>query len=126
MLIYHHLGLMAYSFLALVGVLAGIVDTIAGGGGLITVPAMLSVGALPVNALGTTRFCSAIGELTAIVRFKKAAGIDFRKIRLGIVFTAIGALAGTTMLQQVHSAHMQKIIPFLLLAVLLWQHIITL
>lgn len=118
MLMHAHLSFLTYAFLALSAVIAGLVDTIAGGGGLITVPAMLSVGALPVNALGTTRFCSAIGELTAIARFKKSGILSFQTIALGIITTIVGAAIGTLVLQHIHPQRMQRLIPYLLLIIL--------
>lgn len=120
MFIHYHLHISAYIFLAIAAAFAGTVDTIAGGGGLITVPAMISVGVIPTSALGTTRFCSAIGEITAIIRFKKAGRINFKKIFPCIVYTMIGAATGTYLLQRIHPQHLQKVIPFLLLAILIY------
>lgn len=48
-----------------VAALAGWVDTLAGGGGLITVPALLLTGMPPVMALGTNKLQGVVGTATA-------------------------------------------------------------
>ncbi len=55
----------SYLILFVSGLLAGFVDAIAGGGGLITLPALLSVGLPPQLALGTNKFQGSFGTLSA-------------------------------------------------------------
>jgi uncharacterized membrane protein YfcA len=52
--------------LGAVGFSAGIIDTLAGGGGLITLPALLATGLPPTVALGTNKIQGVIGEITSI------------------------------------------------------------
>lgn len=51
---------------------AGIVDSMGGGGGLITVPALLNIGVPPLFLLGTNKTISACGSLPALLRYRKA------------------------------------------------------
>ena len=51
-------GIEIFILLFIVGLLAGTMDTIAGGGGLLTLPALLSVGITPIEALGTNKLQS--------------------------------------------------------------------
>ena len=55
--------------LALVGLLAGFVDAIAGGGGLISLPALLSVGLSPVGAIAANKLQGAVGTGIAAVTY---------------------------------------------------------
>jgi uncharacterized membrane protein YfcA len=71
----------------------GFVDSIAGGGGLITLPAYLAVGLPPHAALATNKFSSCLGTLAAVIRFARA-----RSIRYGLaLWAAGGALAGSAL-----------------------------
>lgn len=54
-----------YLLLFFVAVLAGFIDSIAGGGGLITIPALLSAGISPVQALATNKLQSVGGSFSA-------------------------------------------------------------
>lgn len=69
---------------------AGFVDSIAGGGGLISLPAYFAIGLKPHMALATNKFSSSFGTLTSVIRYYKAGRIN---LRIGIT-AAIGALAG--------------------------------
>ena len=72
--------------------LAGFVDSIAGGGGLISLPAYLLTG-LPVHAcIATNKLSSPMGTLVSTVRYAREGYIDWRLA----VFCAAGALAGAS------------------------------
>jgi uncharacterized membrane protein YbhN (UPF0104 family) len=62
-------GYFVIVVLFVVAIVAGIVDTIAGGGGLITLPMLLFFNIPPATALGTNRLQATIGELSAIIFF---------------------------------------------------------
>jgi uncharacterized membrane protein YfcA len=97
--------------------IAGTIDTLAGGGGLITVPVLLLSGVNPVLALGTDKLQSAIGEFSATLHFLRHGKVNYKVIYLGIFYTVIGAVIGTISLQYVPVHQLEKIIPILLLAV---------
>ncbi|MGB4829228.1 MAG: TSUP family transporter, partial [Paracoccaceae bacterium] len=69
-----HLALI----LILAAFLAGFVDAIAGGGGLITVPVLLLCGASPVTALATNKLQGAFGSGTAALAFARAGHVRLR------------------------------------------------
>ena len=109
-----------YPFLLCTGVVAGLIDSIAGGGGLITLPVALAVGMPPKIALGTNKFQSSFGSFTATYYYVKHGIVSFRGARLGIIFTLIGAAAGAWGVQQIDSGILNHVIPFLLLAILIY------
>jgi len=82
-----------YEIIALVGVvaLAGFVDAIAGGGGILSLPAYFAVGLPPHAALATNKFSSCLGTLVAAIRFFRAGKVH---MKVGLLATA-GALAGS-------------------------------
>ena len=102
------------------GWLGGFVDSIAGGGGIISVPVLLSVGLPPHFALGTNKFQSSFGSLVASLNYTRGGLVKFREVLWGILFTAIGAAIGTTVIQLLPQDLLQYIIPVMLLAVFLF------
>ncbi len=74
---------------------AGTVDAIAGGGGLLSVPALLAAGLPPHMALGTNKGQSLFGSLAAAVRYARAGLVDGRAARVTFPAALLGALAGS-------------------------------
>jgi uncharacterized membrane protein YfcA len=115
-----HLSLWHYPLLLLVGLVAGTVDAVAGGGGLIALPALLNLG-LPVPlALGTNKFQSSFGSVSASWHFVRQGTVDLRTCRLGIAMTLIGAALGALFVQRVDASLLKQFVPWLLAAILLY------
>lgn len=95
-------------------------DSIAGGGGLISLPALLLFGLPPQTALGTNKLQSSFGSLTATINYIRNKKADLKTAGIGIIFTFIGAMSGTIMVQIIDSEFLEKIIPFLLILVLIY------
>lgn len=109
-----------FPLLFAVGLVAGTVDAVAGGGGLITVPALLNLG-LPVPlAFGTNKFQSSFGSVSATWHFVRRGAVDLRTCRLGILMTLAGALLGAFAVQQIDAGLLRKVVPWLLAAILLY------
>lgn len=102
------------------GLAAGFVDSIAGGGGLITVPVLLSTGFQPQDALGTNKLQATFGSGSAAVHFTRAGLVRMKDCINGIIFTAIGAGAGTLLVQLVKPTLLKLVIPWLLIALAIY------
>ena len=63
--------LLTVSLLCIVTFIAGLIDSIAGGGGLLRLPALLIAGVSPQQALGTNKFTGAIGTGAAMLNFAR-------------------------------------------------------
>jgi uncharacterized membrane protein YfcA len=85
---------LTLSILAAVAFLAGFIDAIAGGGGLLTIPALLTAGVPPHLALGTNKLSSTFGSATASYTFYKRKLFHPKKWRNARIATAIGAAIG--------------------------------
>jgi uncharacterized membrane protein YfcA len=86
------------TLLGFVGLAAGTVDTIAGGGGLLTLPALISCG-LPLNlAMATNKGQSVFGSGTALARFARSHLFDPRRALLSFLPALLGASAGVGLL----------------------------
>lgn len=82
------------AILALVAFIAGFIDAIAGGGGLLTIPALLTAGLPPHLVLGTNKLCATFGSGTAALTFYKRKLFDPQQWRNALLATLIGALLG--------------------------------
>lgn len=97
-----------------VGGVAGFVDAIAGGGGLLTVPALLSAGLPPQLALGTNKLQSSVGTALATWNYTRAGLLPWRRWCWGMAITFVAALAGAAAVHAMDPAQLGRIIPFLL------------
>lgn len=98
-----------------VAAIAGCVDTIAGGGGLIALPAMLMVGLPPGAAIATNKLQGCGGTLTATAYFVHRGAIRLQDHRLAIAMTFIGSMVGGWLILQLDPALLARLIPVLLM-----------
>ena len=94
--------------------IAGFVDAIAGGGGLITVPALLLCGVPPHATLGTSKFASTLGSLTALWTFARNHLVEMRIAPAGFLAAVAGAMAGSALTMLIDSAVLGRVLFFLL------------
>jgi len=94
---------------------AGLVDAVAGGGGLFTVPALLASGLPPGLALATNKGQAAPGALTSFVTFFRRGGLDRKRAPLGFALGFLGSLLGAQLLLAMRPEPLRPIIAALLL-----------
>jgi uncharacterized membrane protein YfcA len=99
------------------GLVAGFVDSIAGGGGLITLPVLLNLGLDPKLALGTNKLQATFGSGSATVHFARAGTVALRECKRGFIITFIGAALGTLLVQQLPRDFLAHAIPIMLVLV---------
>ncbi|MEI8095240.1 MAG: TSUP family transporter [Spirochaetales bacterium] len=97
---------------------AGLMDAIAGGGGLITVPVLLATGLSPLEALGTNKLQSSFGSGMALYRYARAGLVPREEVLPAVGFTAAGAVAGTLTVGFLPSAWLGWLITAILALVL--------
>jgi uncharacterized protein len=81
--------------LCVISFLAGFIDSIAGGGGLLLIPSLLMAGIPPQLALGTNKFAAIFGTTTALINFIINKTVIWRIAIIGLLFSMTGAFAGT-------------------------------
>lgn len=111
-----HLGLDMVALLFGVAMVAGCVDTIAGGGGLIVLPTMLMIGVPPTAALATNKLQGSGGTLVASLYFLRQQIVRLRDIKLTVLMTFLGAVFGVWLVLQINSTILKTVIPFLLIS----------
>src|SRR5260370_40612105 len=99
------------------GLIAGFVDAIAGGGGLITLPVLLSLGLGPQEALATNKLQASFGSGSAAGHYAAAKIVSWRDCARGFLFTLIGAALGALAVQQVNPSFLKRAILVLLILV---------
>lgn len=106
--------------LAIAGAFAGFVDSIVGGGGLISVPAMLLTNLPPSMALGSNKLSSIFGAGSASITFLRNHMVDFSLVRKLLPFTFIGSMIGTLAVVSLPPLYVKPIIIILLVCVTLF------
>ncbi|MCK5542110.1 MAG: TSUP family transporter [Desulfobacterales bacterium] len=109
--------LIHYLVFFITGIFAGFIDSIAGGGGIITVPVLLSFGIPPHMALGTNKLQSSFGSFTAAFNYQRKGLVSFSDIKIAILFTSIGAFTGAVTIQFLSAGFLTKIIPIFLIVI---------
>jgi uncharacterized membrane protein YfcA len=99
---------------------AGTIDAIAGGGGLVTIPALLAVGVAPVAALATNKLQSAVGTAGAVVAFARKGRIDLRRFGVPAAMSLGGSAIGAFLVTQIDPSFLSGFIPLLLIAMVVY------
>lgn len=105
--------------LFLVALSAGFIDTLAGGGGMLTIPALLISGLPPESALATNKLQASFGTVSASWYFIRRGQLNWRALLPAMMLCALGAISGTLLVHYLSSAWLEKIIPLLLMSVAL-------
>jgi uncharacterized membrane protein YfcA len=103
-----------YVVLTLVAFVAGFIDSIAGGGGLLIIPAFLFAGISPLMALGTNKLQSVFGTGIALRNYWRSGLVEWTPNRITVALVFAGALAGALAVNLIGSGRLRLIIPVLL------------
>lgn len=106
--------LMAASFVA------GFIDSIAGGGGLMTVPALLLAGLSPIEALGTNKLGGMFGSGSATLAYASKGHVNLRSQLPSAALSAMGGAAGAGLATVIPGDWMRAALPLLLVAIALY------
>lgn len=103
-----------------IAMLAGTIDAIAGGGGLITIPALLAVGLPPGAAIATNKVGGIAAAAAATLHFLRMRQIDLKRSRWMMLGAFSGSLVGGIALTGIDSGVLRQIIPILLIGFALY------
>src|SRR3989442_358731 len=106
--------------LFLTGFAAGFVDSIAGGGGLITLPVLLSFIPDPKYALGTNKLQATFGSGSAAWHYAQAKTVSLSDCQRIFAFTVLGAALGTFTIQLIDPQILKRGLPVVLICVTLY------
>ncbi|MGD9916813.1 MAG: TSUP family transporter [Paenirhodobacter sp.] len=99
------------------GFVAGFVDSIAGGGGLITLPVLLLSGASPVQALSTNKVQGVFGAATAAISYASSGHVNLRRQLRAAVLAFAGGLIGALLVSHIPTSGLRAALPVVLIAI---------
>jgi uncharacterized membrane protein YfcA len=108
------------SFLFFAALAAAFLDTLAGGGGLITLPALIMGGLPPLFALGTNKLQGSMGTATATFIMFRTKRVGWEDVKLLMLSAFIGSLAGTVAVQFIDTEILRFVIPATLLFIAIY------
>jgi uncharacterized membrane protein YfcA len=115
-----NISIEVIAFLFVIALVASFLDTLAGGGGLLTVPALIVSGVPPLAALGTNKLQSVFGSGTASYLLARARRFSWQDVK-GIMLGAfIGSLLASALVQFINSQYLQHIIPAVLVVIAIY------
>ena len=112
--------LLTIIFVCVAGFIAAVVDSIAGGGGLIALPAVIAAGVPPHLALGTNKLASSFASFTSMLTFIKSKKIYFPLVKWQIPCTLVGATIGARTVLGIDENYLKALIVILIFAVALY------
>ncbi len=107
-------------FLAAAAFVAGFVDSIAGGGGLLALPALLVAGLDPVSALATNKLQGSFGTASATYAFWRKGHLNIAEHWRVVVSTFIASCAGVAAIKYAPTQFLSAALPLLLIAIALY------
>lgn len=107
-------------FLIAAGFLASFIDSVVGGGGLISIPALLFTGLPPSTAIATNKLASSMGSLTSTISFIRSGKVDFRLVSKLFPLTFIGSLVGAFIVKHISSEVLKPLVLVLLITVAIY------
>ncbi|QTN31913.1 TSUP family transporter [Akkermansiaceae bacterium] len=108
---------LTYLLLFLAGFCGGFIDSIAGGGGLITVPALLAAGLPPQIALGTNKLQSSFGTSMAALRYARAGLMDTPGLKHAACLAFFASMGGALAVTMLDKELLRLAVPWMLAAV---------
>ncbi len=108
---------VVFALLFGVSVFAGFIDSIAGGGGLITLPALLAAGLPPAQTLGTNKLQSVGGSFSASLYFIRQRAVNIGNQKLTIAMTFIGSMTGAILIQHLRADLLRQVLPLLVIGI---------
>lgn len=103
--------------LAAVAFIAGFVDSIAGGGGLLTVPALLIAGMDPVTAIATNKLQGLFGVSSSSLQYMKHGVTSVREMRWLMLIGGAASVLGAIFVTGIPTEHLKAALPLVLLAI---------
>ena len=113
---------MEFAFLAVAAFLAGLIDAVAGGGGLVQIPALFSAfpGMPPATLLGTNKVASVAGTANAAIRYGRSVRIYWAATAPAVVAAFLFSMAGAWALTMIPAEPLRKALPFVLVSLLVY------
>lgn len=114
------INLYTLLFIVIAGFIAAFIDSVVGGGGLISIPALLFTGISPTAALATNKFSSSMGSLTSTISFIRAGKVNVKFVLKFLPLTVIGSILGAYVVHFVSPDILKPLILVILVVVAIY------
>lgn len=108
------------TLLILAAIAASFVDAIAGGGGLIIMPALFMAGLSPVQAVATNKLQATFGIAFSTLHFYQKGLIELKPMLMPITLAIIASMVGAITVQYIPTDYLKKLMPVILIAVAIY------
>nr|WP_318540224.1 TSUP family transporter [Terribacillus saccharophilus] len=115
-----HLELDTILIIILFGFLAAFIDSVVGGGGLITIPALLFAGLNPTAAVATNKLAGTLGSFTSTLMFYRSGNLDLKSVMKFFPLSFIGSLLGAWTVHVIDPALFKPLMLVMLIAVAIY------
>jgi uncharacterized membrane protein YfcA len=106
--------------LFVLALIAGTIDAMAGGGGLLTIPGLMATGLPPVTVLATNKFQAIFSPASATYHFWKSGRLPVLKLWKPALLAMIGAALGAASLTFINPGVLKNLVPFFLIGICGW------
>lgn len=104
----------------MVALVAGFINVVSGGGGFLSIGALLISGLPPANALATNKIQALGSSLTSGIYFLRRGHINVQEHKYVFLSAFIGSALGTTLIQFIEPDVLKKLLPILIIAVAIY------
>ena len=94
----------------IVGLIAGYIDSIAGGGGMIQIPVLLLTGISPIIVLASNKIAGMFGTIVASIKYAKSKKINYNIVKIAIIPCLIASYIGTLLVMYISDEFIQWMI----------------
>jgi uncharacterized membrane protein YfcA len=115
-----HVSFLTLGLLFLLALVAGIIDSIAGGGGLLSIPGLLAAGLDPLSAIATSKLQGIFGSLSATIHYWRNKKIRLRDHIVPALAAFSASMCGAFALTFIDPTLLKLLVPCLLIAITLW------
>ncbi|QQZ59724.1 TSUP family transporter [Paenibacillus sonchi] len=112
-----HGSIAMITILVICGFLAGVIDSVVGGGGLIAIPALLSSGIPLPLLLGSNKLAGTLCSFTSTASFVRSGKINFGLVKYLVPFSIVGAVGGSLTVRQVPSEFLKPLVIVMLIVI---------
>jgi uncharacterized membrane protein YfcA len=115
-----HISMNMLLFIMAAGFLAAFIDSVVGGGGMISIPALLLTGLPSTIVLGTNKLASTMASCTSTISFIRSGKVSMRMVAWLFPLSLIGSAAGAYTVTQIPSAFLKPLVITLLILVTIY------
>lgn len=114
------MDLLTMAIMAAMGFVAAFIDSVVGGGGLISVPTLMWAGLPMLNVLGTNKFASTMGAFAGFLTYWRSGTIDKKIMRIMFPLAFIGSAFGVMTVRQIPSDFLRPLVVVMLIVIAIY------